>query len=327
MARYNYYYNNYTPHLFMDGHHDLRSNTEIWANAINNESSVYSPLIIELSGSYNENERSGVLRVHILAESDPGLSNLKLRVALIESGINLLAPNGTIIHNQTFRDMFPSTAGQSFTINPGETRDFFVDYSVPSPIVVENSFLVAFVQSDQNREILQGAKSAINELAPIDTTFIILASAEANGTIVPSGEVLVQCGNDTTFTITPDPNYHIEDVLVDNLSVGAVTSYTFNNVTAGHTISAYFHGACNYFVGDVAGDMVFNGLDVVYAVSYLKGGTAPAYSCECPPHVIWYVSGDVNASCSFNGLDVSYMVSYFNNGPEPIPCPDCAPAK
>ncbi len=32
----------------------------------------------------------------------------------------------------------------------------------------------------------------------------------------------------------------IEDVLVDGSSVGAVSSYTFNNVTSNHTISASF---------------------------------------------------------------------------------------
>ena len=43
-----------------------------------------------------------------------------------------------------------------------------------------------------------------------------------------------------TFTITPNAHYHVADVLVDGSSVGAVTSYTFSNVTANHTISATF---------------------------------------------------------------------------------------
>ena len=48
------------------------------------------------------------------------------------------------------------------------------------------------------------------------------------------------CGSNQTFTITPDPCYHVTNVLVDGVSVGAVTSYTFTNVTANHTISASF---------------------------------------------------------------------------------------
>ena len=47
-------------------------------------------------------------------------------------------------------------------------------------------------------------------------------------------------GADQTFTITPSTGYHVADVLVDGVSVGAVTSYTFEDVSANHTISASF---------------------------------------------------------------------------------------
>ncbi|HKQ58855.1 MAG TPA: T9SS type A sorting domain-containing protein, partial [Candidatus Eisenbacteria bacterium] len=71
-------------------------------------------------------------------------------------------------------------------------------------------------------------------------TFTITSSAGPNGTITPLGATPVACNGSQTFTITPDPCYDILDVLVDNVSVGAVASYTFNNVTANHTISATF---------------------------------------------------------------------------------------
>ena len=47
-------------------------------------------------------------------------------------------------------------------------------------------------------------------------------------------------GGDRTFTITADAHYHVADVTVDGVSIGAVTSYTFTNVTADHTIDATF---------------------------------------------------------------------------------------
>jgi uncharacterized repeat protein (TIGR01451 family) len=68
----------------------------------------------------------------------------------------------------------------------------------------------------------------------------ITASAGANGSITPSGAVGVNDGNSQEFTIIADSGYHIADVLVDSVSVGTVTAYTFNNVTANHTISASF---------------------------------------------------------------------------------------
>ena len=72
------------------------------------------------------------------------------------------------------------------------------------------------------------------------TTYVIRASAGANGSITPSGVVSVNPGSSQAFTITPRVGYRIAYVKVDGVSVGAVTSYTFNNVTANHTIVAGF---------------------------------------------------------------------------------------
>ena len=71
-------------------------------------------------------------------------------------------------------------------------------------------------------------------------TFKVTATAGSHGTISPSGQVTVNSGANQTFTITPDANYHVTSVLVDDISVGAVASYTFTNVTTNHTIAANF---------------------------------------------------------------------------------------
>jgi len=71
-------------------------------------------------------------------------------------------------------------------------------------------------------------------------TYTITASAGTGGTISPSGSVSVNYGTNKTFAITPNTSYHVADVLVDGTSAGAVTTYTFSNVTANHTISASF---------------------------------------------------------------------------------------
>jgi hypothetical protein len=82
----------------------------------------------------------------------------------------------------------------------------------------------------------------VNE-APL---FVITASTGEHGTIMPSGEVSVPYGDSQTFAITPEDGYHVEDVVVDGNSVGAVTTYTFTNVMANHTIAATFD--TNYWV-------------------------------------------------------------------------------
>jgi hypothetical protein len=70
--------------------------------------------------------------------------------------------------------------------------------------------------------------------------YSITASAGANGTISPIGVNSYQQGQSQIFTITPSTNYGVASVLVDGVSVGVVTTYTFSNVIANHTISATF---------------------------------------------------------------------------------------
>jgi hypothetical protein len=83
---------------------------------------------------------------------------------------------------------------------------------------------------------------------------------------------------------------------------------------------------CDYVVGDANDSGDYNGLDITFGVSYLKGGTPPPYECDCPLHGIWYSAGDVNGSCDYNGLDITYGISFLKgSATELIPCPDCAP--
>ncbi len=71
-------------------------------------------------------------------------------------------------------------------------------------------------------------------------TYTISASAGSNGSISPAGTVTVNQGAGRSFTINANQSYQVLDVRVDGASVGAVTSYTFTNVTQNHTISASF---------------------------------------------------------------------------------------
>jgi hypothetical protein len=71
-------------------------------------------------------------------------------------------------------------------------------------------------------------------------TYQITATSGTGGTIAPSGDSTVTYGGSRTYTITANAGYHVADVLVDGVSVGSATSYTFDNVTATHTIQAEF---------------------------------------------------------------------------------------
>ena len=70
--------------------------------------------------------------------------------------------------------------------------------------------------------------------------YTIKATAGTGGSISPSGNVSVREGQDQTFTITPDKGYAVANVKIDGKSIGAVKSYTFENVSRTHTIEVIF---------------------------------------------------------------------------------------
>lgn len=73
------------------------------------------------------------------------------------------------------------------------------------------------------------------------TTYNVTSStADSNGTISPDGNYLIPQGSSATYAITPKSGYVIADVKVDNVSIGAVSSYTFTNVTSAHNIVVSF---------------------------------------------------------------------------------------
>ena len=99
----------------------------------------------------------------------------------------------------------------------------------------------------------------------------ITASAGINGSVSPSGAVLVPYGTNASFTITPITDYHVLDVLVDGVSVGAATTYTFTNVTADHTISASFDA--NFWIVTLAANSRIAGA-TPWSQNVTKGETA-----------------------------------------------------
>jgi uncharacterized protein YegL len=97
------------------------------------------------------------------------------------------------------------------------------------------------LRSSDNANILGGTINGSYNASPIYT---ITATAGSGGTITPSGAITVNYGGSQSFTTKADPGYFIYRILVDNVSIQfnnpMIYTYTFNNVTANHTISAEF---------------------------------------------------------------------------------------
>ncbi len=133
-----------------------------------------------------------------------------------------ISPSGNVVVNQG--------ANQTFTITPSS------GFTVASVTVDGTNVGAVTSYSFSNVQ----ANHTISATFQAPATFTITASAGANGSISPSGNVVVNQGANQTFTITPNSGFAVSGVTVDGTSVGAVTTYTFSNVQANHTISATF---------------------------------------------------------------------------------------
>lgn len=112
------------------------------------------------------------------------------------------------------------------------------------------------------------ANTGGGDVGPV-TSYIIEASAGQGGEIFPDGRVSVLSGSNKTFRITADEGYVIADVLVDSESIGAVSSYTFENVRRGHTIEVIFEKYSGTVTPDDTG--VSDWLDTKNHIQYLSG--------------------------------------------------------
>jgi hypothetical protein len=117
--------------------------------------------------------------------------------------------------------------GDCISVNGGNA--YVTGYTGSGNFPTQNPY-----QTDQ-----AGNDAFVTKIAQFEL-YEINASSGPNGIISPSGVVSIYQGSDTTFNITPNIGYHVLDVLVDGNSVGAVTSYTFSEVIANHTIEASF---------------------------------------------------------------------------------------
>ncbi|MCL2247596.1 MAG: T9SS type A sorting domain-containing protein, partial [Lentimicrobiaceae bacterium] len=91
----------------------------------------------------------------------------------------------------------------------------------------------------------------------------IRAQAFTGGTITPAGVLSVTHGDDKTFEIAPNPGYCIKDVVVNGVSMGATTSYTFHNVKENSTIMAHFAYGQGIDDNDEAAFKIFSHKNVV----------------------------------------------------------------
>ena len=131
--------------------------------------------------------------------------------------------------------------------------------------------------------------------------FMILATAGNGGTISDMGTTMLAYNGSKTYTITPNTGFHVSDVFVDGHSVGAVSTYSFNNVTANHIIYAEF--AANEYTITV--NQPANGVITPGTTTVLNGAT--------PAFVINPAIGYSVSAINVNGTNVIGNATHVND--------------
>ena len=137
-----------------------------------------------------------------------------------------------------FQDSYTGQQASNYIISGSAEVPVPAEYNVDG---VQFAFRYVHPNEDTTGQLaIDNVKLMAVEDGPVAQKYTITATAGEGGSITPAGEVSVKEGASQTFAIAAQEGYAIADVLVDGQSVGVVDSYTFENVTANHTIAALF---------------------------------------------------------------------------------------
>jgi hypothetical protein len=177
----------------------------------------------------------GTVNMYQCTTGDP-VTSLPTYIVTASAGAGgSISPSGSVVVLQGNSQTFTITPNNGYTVS-----GVIVDGVSLSPPVLTYTF--TNVQADHT------IVASFSLLPP--NQYSISASAGTGGSISPLGSVLVNQGSNQAFTITANNGYIISAVLVDGTSQGAVSTYSFTNVQASHTISASFSSTenVNYFL-------------------------------------------------------------------------------
>lgn len=161
---------------------------------------------------------------HVLSDNEIAALSGDLNTIIISSSAGsggTITPSGNISVDYGSSRSFEITPNQGYNI-----ADVRID-NVSAGRVTEHTF----------RNITTG-HSIYATFSPV--TYTLTCSAGIGGTIGPSGEIVINYGSSRTISIEPSEGYLINDVIVDNASIGPVATYTFSNIRSDHSISAVF---------------------------------------------------------------------------------------
>lgn len=275
------------------------TNTVVTATGGTDQGTIYSTLTVNIPNGTNKvglriialnNDANEIWCIDDVEINGISAAGPKITASAGTGGA--ISPTGTV--NVT------SGNNQSFTITPDAC------YNI-SDVLVDGASVGA-VSTYQFTNVT--ADHTIAASFSIKGPYAITASAGANGTISPAGTTNVTCGANQAYTITANSGYGVSDVLVDGVSQGAITSYTFTNVTAPHTISATFIAKYNLVASAGAnGSISPSGTTQVNSGANQTYNFTPASCYEVSDVLVDGVSQGAISSYTFTNVTANHTIS------------------
>jgi ABC-type transporter MlaC component len=173
-------------------------------------------------------------------------------IAKINDGSSKTVISNALLIAKNWTHIAMTSDGSTLKLYINGTQDNFIGAGTPVTAFTTPEFVLGqaketgfFFEGQINDVQLYDYALSSEEITSIisispPARFTITASAGIGGTINPSGQNSVIQGSNLTYNITPSTKYTIDDVIVDGVSQGGISSYTFNSVIANHTITATF---------------------------------------------------------------------------------------
>jgi len=206
------------------------------------------------NGSATSGPTAPIAKANQPAPEAPSLANATQTTITLNAitGCEYRRDSGIWQNATTFNDLAPNTT-YSFEARKAETNTHLP--SEPSP------------------------KANFNTL-PVSNYVITATVNNTNfGKIEPPGETVVEEGGSVSYTITPFESYKINDVLINSTSQGAITTYTFENVTENGTIAVIFD-ELSVDESECGNAHVYSHLNSIYIKSLEKYQTTSLQSVE-----------------------------------------------
>ncbi len=172
-ARFTYYGVGGIPDTWIDGtlrragtSGNVHQDSVTFAGFYNQRRAVTSPLSVTLNGTYNPGTRSGQVVATITNTDSSAITNHNLRYAIVE----------TVPYNwqwtdtcwEVCRKMLPNASGVTVSLDPGQTVADSQNFTMGSGWVDAKTWLVAFVQNDANKLIVQGGWIPLSSLTGLE---------------------------------------------------------------------------------------------------------------------------------------------------------------